>query len=82
MRAVREHDGYFLVCCIYIFKWTTYKDHEGRLLPNVPEYTIQAFLMMSYFKIVSSVWTGFFFVFDNFLIILNLVSNLFSELFI
>ena len=44
MRAVREHDGYFLVCCIYIFKWTTYKDHEGRLLPTVPEYTIQAFL--------------------------------------
>ena len=37
---------------------------------------------VSYFKIVLSVWTGFFFIFNNFLIILNLVFNLFSELFI
>jgi hypothetical protein len=37
---------------------------------------------MSYFKIVLSVWTGFFFIFNNFLVILNLVFNLFSELFI
>ena len=37
---------------------------------------------MSYFKIVLSVWTGFFFIFNNFLIILNLVFKLFSELFI
>ena len=38
--------------------------------------------VLSYFKIVLSVWTEFFFIFNNFLIILNLVSNLFSELFI
>ena len=38
--------------------------------------------LLSYFKIVSLVWTGFFFIFNNFLIILNLVFNLFSELFI
>ena len=38
--------------------------------------------MVSYFKIVLSVWTGFFFIFNNFLIILNLNLNFFSELFI
>jgi hypothetical protein len=38
--------------------------------------------MLSYFKIVLSVWTGFFFIFNNFLIILNLVFSLFSKLFI
>ena len=45
-------------------------------------YSMVCFLPVSYFKIVLSVWTGFFFIFNNFLIILNLVSNLFSELFI
>ena len=39
-------------------------------------------VLMSYFKIVLSVWTGFFFIFNNFLIILNLFFKLFSELFI
>ena len=37
---------------------------------------------MSYFKIVLSVWAGFFFIFNNFLIILNSVFNSFSDLFI
>ena len=39
-------------------------------------------VLMSYFKFVLSVWTGFFFIFNNFLIILILVFKLFSELFI
>ena len=42
----------------------------------------QMSITVSYFKIVLSVWTGFFFIFNNFLIILNLIFNSFSELFI
>ena len=47
-----------------------------------PQATPLLLMTISYFKVVLSVWTEFFFIFNHFLINLNSVFNLFSELFI
>ena len=85
--VLQFHDPHLVVQFMYIKsafdqQIEQVSTHRISSFKTVSNSSCKLYSSLSYFKIVLSVWTGFFFIFNNFLIILNLVFNLFSKSFI